>query len=160
MHVKQKVKVVAAASVAFLALALAPSAAGDYALLVRKARVHPGEQVTVWGSGCVGTQGMRMYLVPARLMRFDTVRMRQPPDGGFYRYLGRFRCTYADDPQRLPNGWWSYGTFRFQVPRVAPGWFKIAMFCPPCHSVIAARTYFDGRRTHYIGRGLRVLAAK
>jgi hypothetical protein len=156
------VKVVAAASVAFLALALAPSAAGDYSLVVRQDRARPGEMVTVWGGGCFGSpaRGMPMYLVPAGLMRFDAVRMRHPPDGGFYHYLGRVACTHVNEPEWLPNGWWSAGTFRFRIPRVAPGWFKIAMFCPPCHSVIAARTYFDGRRTHYIGRGLRVLAAK
>ena len=147
------------ACIAVLTLALAPSAAADYGMLLRKARVHPGEWVTVWSNGCLGTppRGMRVYLVPAPAMRFDTVRMSHPPRTAAYRFLGRLRCIHSHDPQPLPGGGRWTAIFRFRIPQVGPGWFKVAMYCPPCGSVIAATEYWDGKRMHALVWGPRVV---
>ena len=147
------------ACVAVLALTVAPSAAADYGMLLRKARVHPGEWVTVWSNGCLDapTRGMRVYLVPARAMGFDTVRTSHPPASGAYRYLGRFWCIHIHDPQPLPGGGRWTAIFRFRIPKVGPGWFKVAMYCPPCRSLIAATEYWDGKRMHVLVWGLRVV---
>jgi len=153
------VKRLSLACVAVLALTLAPSAAADYGMLLRKARVHPGDLVTVWSNGCLDapTRGMRVYLVPAAAMGFDTVHASRPPVSRAYRYLGRFRCIHVHDPQPLPGGGHWTATFRFRMPKVGPGWFKVAMYCPPCQSVIAATQYWDGKRMHALVWGLLVV---
>ena len=65
---------------------------------------------------------MPFYLVPRRLAPDDGTRVRRPPRRP-YVFLGRLRRTR--NPYETQH-------FRFRVPRVRPGKYKVVIWCRPC----------------------------
>lgn len=144
--------------VAVLLPAWAGSASADVGLIVRKFAAAPGERFTVYGP----CGRMPVYLIRGGSPRGTTYAARPPRAP--YRLLGRFRCTgrdhYVGD---FPKGDWASwsGLLRFRVPRIAPGFYRLVVYCEPCRrgrgGSLIDRTYLwrGGTRVRLVG--LRVL---
>lgn len=100
------------------ALVAAPAAYADIYVIVANTTVHRGGYLRGTGDG----SRMPFYLVLKRLAPADGDRLSHPPHRP-YVFLGRLRRT------RNP-----YATqhFRFRVPRVRPGKYKVVIWCRPC----------------------------
>ena len=100
------------------ALVAAPAAYADIYVIVANTTVHRGAYLRGTGDG----SRLPFYLVPKRLAPADGAWTKRPPRRP-YVFLGRLRRT------RNP-----YATqhFRFRVPRVRPGKYKVVIWCRPC----------------------------
>jgi hypothetical protein len=100
------------------ALVLAPAAYADIYVIVANTTVHRGGYLRGTGDG----SRMPFYLVAKPLAPVDGDRLNHPPRRP-YVFLGRLRRT------RNP-----YATqhFRFRVPKVRPGKYKVVIWCRPC----------------------------
>jgi hypothetical protein len=119
-----------------LALVLVPAAGADVGITLTTVVVHRCGWIRGVGDG----SGLPVYLVPKRFAprREGTSepRSKRPPRRPFI-LLGRLRKTrdpYAD--QR----------FRFRVPRVRPGRYRVFLYCGPCGgSLIVSGNSFEGQ---------------
>jgi hypothetical protein len=100
------------------ALVAAPAAYADIYVIIANTTVHRGGYLRGTGDG----SRLPFYLVPKRLAPAYNDRLKHPPRSP-YVFLGRLRRT------RNP-----YATqhFRFRVPRVRPGKYKVVIWCRPC----------------------------
>jgi hypothetical protein len=100
------------------ALVAAPAAYADIYVIVANTTVHRGGYLRGMGDG----SRMPFYLVAKRLAPAEGDRLNHPPRRP-YVFLGRLPRT------RNP-----YATqhFRFRVPRVRPGRYKVVIWCRPC----------------------------
>jgi hypothetical protein len=117
-------------------LAGAAGALGDIGLVsISRTSGRPGDRVVArFGGYDREWPRMPVYLVPARrepqpapCLGVDAravceARVRRPPRGAPYTFVGRIH--YAP-PLR--------GRMRFRVPRLAPGWYAILVYCAPCY---------------------------
>jgi hypothetical protein len=118
------------------ALVLVPAAGADVGITLTTLVVHRCGWIRGVGDG----SGLPVYLVPKRFAprREGTSepRSKQPPRRPFI-LLGRLRRTrdpYAD--QR----------FRFRVPRVRPGRYRVFLYCGPCGgSLIVSGNSLEGQ---------------
>jgi hypothetical protein len=112
------------------ALVVAPAAYADIYMIIANTTVHRGGYLRGTGDG----SRLPFYLVPKRLAPADGSRTKQAPRRP-YVFLGRLRQT------RNP-----YATehFRFRVPRVRPGKYKVVIWCRPCGGtlILAGSTGF------------------
>jgi hypothetical protein len=122
------------------ALTFTAVAAADVGLILRRNVVAVGDRLTVWG----GCDRMPVYLVSERYTKragfyWTSSVVRQPPQGRFFHFVGRMRCTgkmhYLGDMSHFPAGDWSSwdGYLTFRVPRVAHGRYQLVVYCDPCH---------------------------
>jgi hypothetical protein len=100
------------------ALVLAPASYADIYVIIANTIVHRGSYLRGTGDG----SRMPFYLVPKRLAPANGDRLNHSPRRP-YVFLGRLRRT------RNP-----YATqhFRFRVPKVRPGKYKVVIWCRPC----------------------------
>jgi hypothetical protein len=107
--------VILAFATAFVAV---PAAYADIYVIIANTTVHRGGYLRGTGDG----SRLPFYLVPKRLAPAYGDRMKRAPRRP-YVFLGRLRRT------RNP-----YATqhFRFRVPRVRPGKYKVVIWCRPC----------------------------
>ena len=112
---------------AAMALLAAPAAQADIGATIAATTVHRGGYLRGTGNG----SGLPLYLVPERkaplLYRchgkgFCAPRTKRPPRRP-YVFLGRLRRT---------RDFYAMQHFRFRVPMVRPGGYKVVMWCRPC----------------------------
>ena len=127
-----------ALAVAIVLLA-APAAHADVGATIADTTVHQGGYLRGTGNG----SGLPLYLVPERnaplLYRchgngFCSPRTKRPPRRP-YVFLGRLRRTHD---------FYAKQHFRFRVPMVRPGRYKVVMWCRPCGGslILAGSTRF------------------
>jgi hypothetical protein len=100
------------------ALVAVPSAYADVYVIVANTTVHRGAYLRGTGDG----SGLPFYLVAKRLAPAYGDRSKRPPRGR-YVFLGRLRRT---------RNFYAEQHFRFRVPRVRPGKYKVAIWCRRC----------------------------
>ena len=109
------------------ALLAAPAAHADVGAKLADTTAHRGGYLRGTGNG----SGLPLYLVPERkaplLYRchgngFCAPRTKRPPRWP-YVFLGRLRRT---------RDFYARQHFRFRVPMVPPGRYKVVMWCRPC----------------------------
>ena len=100
------------------ALLAVPAAYADIYVVIANTTVHRDGYLRGTGDG----SRLPFYLVPKRLAPAYGDRVKRAPRRP-YVFLGRLRRT------RNP-----YATqhFRFRVPRVRPGKYKVVIWCLPC----------------------------
>jgi hypothetical protein len=117
-------------------LLIVPAARADIGLVsISRTSGHPGDRVVArFGGYDQPWPHMPLYLVPApRAPRVRPclvhgvptgclARVRRAPRGSPFTPLGRIR--YA--PPRS-------GRFAFRVPRLAPGYYSLVIYCAPCY---------------------------
>jgi hypothetical protein len=124
---------------ALAALAAAPIAAADVYVIIANTTVHRGGYLRGTGDG----SGLPFYLVPERNAPlgyrchgngFCAPRTKRPP-GKPYVFLGRLRRT---------RNFYAKQYFRFRVPMVRPGKYKVVIWCRPCGGslILAGATGF------------------
>jgi hypothetical protein len=121
------------------ALLAAPGAHADAGVTVADATVHQGGYLHGTGNG----SALPLYLVPERKAPlvyrchgngFCAPRTRRPPRRP-YVFLGRLRRT---------RDFYARQHFRFRVPMVRPGRYKVVMWCRLCGGslILAGGTRF------------------
>jgi hypothetical protein len=119
-----------------LALLRVPAAGADVGITLTKLVVH----CSGWIRGVGDGSGLPVYLVPNRFAPRregpSEPRSKQPPRRPFI-LLGRLRRT------RSP---YANQRFRFRVPRVRPGRYRVFLYCGPCGgSLIVSGNSFEGQ---------------
>ena len=121
------------------ALFAAPPAGADVYVIIADTTVHRGGYLRGTGDG----SGLPFYLVPERSAPlgyrchgngFCAPRTKRPPRRP-YVFLGRLRRT---------RDFYAKQHFRFRVPMVRPGRYKVVIWCKPCGGslILAGATGF------------------
>lgn len=127
-----------------VALSVVSIAWADFGLVVVQKSVHVGGVLTGtgWGKGWTPvflvpvSVAPRPYACDGNAICSPQVRTRPGPP--FYTLLGSFRAK-PDADQR----------FRFRVPRVKRGVYKVVLWCRPCGgSLILAGRTIEGQTVH------------
>ena len=100
------------------ALVAVPAAYADVYVIIANSTVHRGGYLRGTGDG----SRLPFYLVPKRLAPADGTQMKRPPRRP-YVFLGRLRRT---------RSFYATQHFRFRVPMVRPGKYKVVIWCRPC----------------------------
>jgi hypothetical protein len=100
------------------ALVAVPAAYADVYVIVENTTVHRGGYLRGTGDG----SRLPFYLVPRRLAPSDGTHVKRPPRRP-YVFLGRLRRT---------RNFYATQRFRFRVPMVRPGKYKVVIWCRPC----------------------------
>lgn len=119
-----------------VALVLVPSASADVGIVLTTLVVHRCGWIRGVGDG----SGLPVYLVPNRFAprreSSSEPRSTHAPGRPFI-FLGRLRRTR--DP-------YANQRFRFRVPRVRPGRYRVFLYCRPCGgSLIVSGISFEGQ---------------
>ena len=112
------------------ALVAAQIAAADVYVVLANTTVHRGGYLRGTGDG----SRLPFYLVPKRRAPDVGTQVRQPP-GRPYVFLGRLRRT---------RNFYAKQHFRFRVPTVQPGKYKVVIWCRRCggNLILAGPTGF------------------
>jgi hypothetical protein len=109
------------------ALVGVPAASADVYVIIANTIVHRGGYLRGTGDG----SGLPFYLVPERFAPlghrchgngFCAARTKRPPRRP-YVFIGRLRRT---------RYFYAKQHFRFRVPMVRPGRYKVVIWCRPC----------------------------
>jgi hypothetical protein len=119
-----------------VALVLVPSARADVGIVLSKLVVHRCGWIRGIGDG----SGLPVYLVPQRFAPRregpSEPRSARPPQRPFI-LLGRLHRTRNVYATQL---------FRFRIPRVRPGLYRVFLFCRACGgSLIVSGNSFQGQ---------------
>jgi hypothetical protein len=112
------------------ALVAVPAADADIYVIIANTTVHRGGYLRGTGDG----SRLPFYLVPKRVSPAYGDRTKRPPRRP-YVFLGRLRRT---------RNFYATQHFRFSVPRVRPGKYKVVIWCRPCGGtlILAGPTCF------------------
>jgi len=122
-----------------MALVVVPAAYADVYVIIASTTVHRGGYLRGTGDG----SGLPFYLVPKRRAplgyrchgnAFCAPRTKRPPSRP-YVFLGRLRRT---------RNFYAKQHFRFRVPTVQPGKYKVVIWCRRCggNLILAGPTGF------------------
>jgi hypothetical protein len=137
-----------AAAVVVAASVLTPSARADFGLQLTTTVAHVGGIIRGRSNG----SRMLVYLLPVSQPYFTCIRggvcgdriRTEPPPRSPYTLLGRMPRIH---------GLYEPALFRFRVPRVQPGLYRVVLWCRPCGgTLIVAGNAFEGQK-------LRILQA-
>ena len=112
------------------ALVAVPTASADVYVIIANTTVHRGGYLRGTGDG----SRLPFYLVPKHLAPYDGTHVKRPPRRP-YIFLGRLRRT---------RNFYATQHFRFRVPMVRPGKYKVVIWCRPCGGtlILAGTTGF------------------
>lgn len=107
--------IVLALATAFVVI---PAASADVYVVLANTTVHSDGYLHGTGGG----SHLPFYLVPKRLAPAYGTQVKRAPRRP-YVFLGRLRAT---------RNFYATQHFRFRVPRVRPGRYKVVIWCRPC----------------------------